>query len=179
MMKRLVMVMLVSLMVLPLSVNAADFREGDREFTLSGGGTSDKNFDASSVSIEANFGYFTKNNLELLIRQKIQFVDTEGSSSIWDFSTRLVADYYLDMKFRGRMKPMKVFVGACVGYIYDKDFDGEFTAGPEVGLKYFFNDTTFATVIVAYNFNFEDTDDADDSFKDGRFDYTFGIGFKF
>ncbi len=175
MVKRLLLLVLAVIIILPTAANAAEFKQGDRTFTLSGGGTSDKNFDSSSVSIEAQFGYFTRNNWELSFRQKMK-----QDSSEWDFTSRMAADYYLDtVKFRGRLSGMKAFVGASIGYQYDDSLEGDYIAGPEAGLKLFFNETTFATVMIAYNFSFEGTDDADDSFKDGRFDYTFGIGFKF
>ncbi|OQX15277.1 MAG: hypothetical protein BWK80_41120 [Desulfobacteraceae bacterium IS3] len=178
MVKKLLLLVLAVLIILPTAANAAEFKQGNRTFTLSGGGTSDKNFDSSSVSVEAHFGYFTRNNWELSFRQKIGYMKQE--SSVWDFTSRMAADYYLDtVKFQGRLSGMKAFAGASVGYQYDDSLEGNYIAGPEVGLKLFFNETTFATVMIAYNFSFEGTDDADDSFKDGRFDYTFGIGFKF
>ncbi len=169
--KRLLMVVLAGLLILPAAAGAADFKQGDRTFTLSGAGTSDKNFDNSAVSVEAQFGYFTKNNWELSFRQKIGYVNQD--SSRWDFTSRIAADYYLDtVKFQGRLKGMKTFVGASIGYMYDDDLSGDYMYGPEGGVKYFFNDTTFAIAMIS--FNLVNSDD-----KDDRFDYTFGIGFKF
>lgn len=171
MIKRLFVLVLAGLLILPAAANAGEFKQGDRTFTLSGSGTSDKNFDSSAVSIEAQFGYFTKNNWELSFRQKIGYVKQESSE--WDFTSRIAADYYLDtVKFKGRLKNMKAFVGASIGYYYDDDLSGEYMYGPEAGLKFFFNDTTFALAMIS--FNFVDSDD-----KDDRFDYTVGIGFKF
>lgn len=54
-----------------------------------------------------------------------------------------------------------------------------FIAGPEAGIKYFVNDTTFINLGVEYEFVFEDADKADDAFDDGRFVYLLGIGFRF
>jgi len=46
-------------------------------------------------------------------------------------------------------------------------------------VKYFVNKTTFITAGIEYQVLFEDTDQADDNFDDGRFVYLLGIGFTF
>ena len=51
-------------------------------------------------------------------------------------------------------------------------------AGPEGGVKYFVNNTTFIFGSVQYQFFFEDDDDAEDSFDDGQWVYALGIGFR-
>jgi hypothetical protein len=71
------------------------------------------------------------------------------------------------------------YLGATIGYLYgDDSVDEQFIAGPEAGLKSFVNDTTFILAAVEYQFLFDDADDADEAFDDGRFVYTLGIGFK-
>ena len=62
--------------------------------------------------------------------------------------------------------------------MYGDAVEDTWVAGPEGGLKLFVNDTTFILGQIAYDFFFEDSDDADDAFDDGRWVYTLGIGFR-
>ena len=49
-------------------------------------------------------------------------------------------------------------------------------AAPELGLKWYLTETAFLLGLVEYQFFFEDAEDADDTFSDGSFVYTLGIG---
>lgn len=75
----------------------------------------------------------------------------------------------------GRFWP---FVGVSLGYVYGDAVEDTWVAGPEAGLRYFVNETTFVVGMVEYEFFFEDSDEAEDAFDDGRFVYTLAMGFR-
>lgn len=172
---RIVVVMVVSsLLSLPAITHAetpAEYNTGDWEFILGGSGSSDKDFDATTLSFQANVGYFFTDNVELIIRQGISVADLTDESS-WGASTRLGLDYNFNVN---NLKP---FLGVNIGYLYGDDVVETFIAGPEAGIKYFLNSTTFINVQAEYQFLFENADDADDQFDDGRYVYTIGMGIK-
>ena len=150
----------------------AQFQMGDKELTLNGNGSSDDDFDNTVFSVEAGLGYFFNKNLEGLVRQGVSVVDIPGSNDLWNASTRLGLDYHFDLQ---QWQP---FLGASIGYLYGDSVEETFIAGPEVGVKAFVNTTTFILASVEYQILFEDADEADDQFDDGRFVYNLGIGFR-
>ena len=147
------------------------YNAGDMEFSLSGSGSSDNDFDATTLSAEGAWGYFFTPMIEGVIRQGIGFSDTPDDSD-WNASTRLGVDFNFPFD---RYVP---YVGANIGYLYGDSVEEQFIAGPNVGLKSFVNQTTFILAAVEYEFLFDDKDEADEAFEDGRFVYTLGIGFK-
>lgn len=150
---------------------ASGFREGDRTFTLSGSGSSDKDFDASIAALEMGMGWFVSDQVAVQLRQGIGFADVEGGDN-WNGSTRLGLDYFMNA---GRVKP---FVGVGIGYLYGDGVEEQFVAGPDAGVRVFVNDTTFVNLGIEYQFLFEDADEAKDSYDDGRFVYAVGMGVK-
>ena len=64
------------------------------------------------------------------------------------------------------------YIGANIGYQYGDNVNDSWLAGPEAGVKYFVNATTFIDANVAYEFNLEE------GLDDGAFFYGLGIGFK-
>ncbi|MCK9274122.1 MAG: hypothetical protein M0P57_03435 [Syntrophales bacterium] len=155
------------------SANAQDwgFNPGDWEFTVQGSGTSDDSVDNSVLSSEFSIGYFFTDNVELGLRQGIGFVDIEGSDDVWNASSRGFLDYHFDLQ---RFQP---FLGINFGYLYGDNINETWIAGPEGGIKYFMSDRAFLYALIEYNFTFEDVDEADEAFEDGRFVYALGVGF--
>jgi hypothetical protein len=147
--------------------------EGTKEFTLSGAGSSDKEFDNNAFALDASFGHYLSSASEIGIRQSVGVSDSEGSDSQWNGSTRFFYDYHFG---EGKLRP---FLGLNIGYIYGESVEETFIAGPEVGLKYYVLPTTFITAQVEYQFLFESAHDADSRFDDGAFAYGVGIGFNF
>ncbi|MFO8084034.1 MAG: hypothetical protein R6U27_06935 [Desulfobacterales bacterium] len=175
-MKKLTMLFLGTLLLLcPLTSNAEteDFRylPGNMELTLAGSGSNDENFDGTTLSVEASLGYFLTEAWEVFFRQGFGYADTTGGSD-WNASSRIGVDYNFDL---GQFKPL---IGASIGWVYGDEIKDQFIAGPEIGLKYFANESTFIYGMVEYGFLFENASDADDNFDDGRFVYTVGIGYK-
>lgn len=148
------------------------FRPGDRELTLQGSGSSDNDLDNTTASIEGSYGYFFSNTMELGIRQGIGYADIGDGSDNWSGSTR----GFLDFHFSGaRFQP---FLGINLGYLYGDNVNESFIAGPEGGIKVFITDTSFIYGLVEYNFTFDDADEANEAFDDGRFVYAIGLGIR-
>lgn len=168
--RKILLVTLLALMVGPVAA-MAQYQMGDRELTLSGSGSSDNSFDTTTFSTEVSFGYFYSDNLEGAIRQGVAVADQPGDNS-WNGSTRLAMDYHFDMQ------EFQPYLGVNIGYLYGDNVNETFLGGPEGGLKAFVNETTFVILSVEYQVLFEDADDADDQFDDGRFVYGLGLGFK-
>ena len=146
------------------------FNPGDWELTLSGSGTSDNELDNTTLSAEAGIGYFFSSLMEAGVRQGIAYSDIEGGSDDWNASTR----GFLDLHFAlGKIQP---FIGVNLGYLYGDTINETWIAGPEGGLKAFITDTAFIQALIEYNFTFDDADEVDDAFDDGRFVYALGIG---
>lgn len=148
------------------------FQRGTQEFTLGGSGSSDKDFDESSFNASLSYGQFYNTNLEGVIRQDIAFVDVPGGSD-WNGSTRLAAEYHFG---QGPLIPL---LGVSAGYVYGDNVEDQFIAGPEAGLKYFLNSTTFTFAMAEYQFLFDEPSDVDDVIDDGRFVYGLGLGLIF
>ncbi len=164
----------LSVMLLGAMATAQDgvrLQEGARTFTISGSGSSDRDFDANVASMELGLGWFIADHVAFAVRQGIGFADIGGRSDR-NGSSRLGFDFFLDL---GRLKP---FVGANVGYIYGDTVKNQFIAGPSAGFLRFVNDTTFVSLGVEYQFLFEDADEARDVYNDGRFVYALGMGVK-
>lgn len=148
-------------------------RAGSSEITLSGTGSNNNDFDSGSFGITGSYGYFFTNALELSVRQSFNWSGAEDADDNWNATTRIAADYHFNTS--GRFRP---FIGANVGYIYGDNVNETGTIGPEVGIKYFVNDTTFVLVQTEYQWFF-DSGDVGDAFDDGAFQHTVGLGFIF
>ncbi|MDZ7830116.1 MAG: hypothetical protein U5L07_00025 [Desulfobacterales bacterium] len=170
-MKKLIF-LLITISMLFVVPAAMAYTEGDFELTLGGSGSSDESLDGTVFNIEAGLGYFMTQNFEAVWRQGVSYADIPGDDN-WNASTRLAFDYNFDM---GNWFP---YLGANIGYLYGDTVKEQFIAGPEGGVKFFVNNTTFITAGIEYQFLFENASDADDNFDDGRFVYLLGIGFKF
>jgi hypothetical protein len=153
----------VAVLAMPVLAQA-QFHQSDWELTLNGTGSNDKDFDSGAFSVGGSLGYFVSDQLEVAFRQAIVWAD---GGSAWSGDSRAAADYHFDM---GQWQP---FVGANLGYQYGEGFDDSWIAGPEGGVKYFVNATTFIQANVAYEFNLNDGID------EGAFFYGLGIGFRF
>jgi len=156
------------------SVAMANFRQGDKEFTLNGTGGNDREFRAGSVNLGASLGYFLTDEFELSVRQTASYADAgQDSRQVWNGSTRVAADWNFDL---GRWRP---FLGGNFGYVYGQSTSDTWEAAPEGGVKFFLNDSTFLYGQVEYQFFFKDSGNADDAFHDGQFVYSVGLGIRF
>ncbi len=167
MLRNFVLVALFAMFLVPAAAQA-QFDEGDWEMTLGGSGRSDDSFDNTILSVDFSIGYFFNDNLEAGIRQGIGFTDTDGGGSDFSGTTTGFLDYHFDLD---RWQP---FVGAFIGVTYgDSGFtDDDGVYGPEGGVKYFVNSTTFIAGTVQYVVPFDD-DETEEFFR-----YSVAVGFK-
>lgn len=158
----------------PRTASADEYDRGPFEFTLAGTGSSDKDFDSTSLGVDLGLGMFL-GPFEIGARQTVNYTSAELVSDFWSGSTRVFLDLQIDIG------PVSPFIGGNIGYIYGDLVDDQFIAGPEAGIKIHVGDDkdTFIYGRVEYQFFFEDSDDAADAFEDGQFVYTIGVGFRF
>lgn len=146
---------------------------GDKELSLSGTGSSDKDFDNTIFSLDVAFGHYLTDTAEIGVRQNVNVNDREGDDTSFSGATR----FFYDQHFGdGQMRP---FVGVSLGGIYGEDVDDTFSGGPEVGLKYYVLEKTFVQGMVEYQFLFKSASDVDNRFDDGAFFYSVGMGYNF
>ena len=133
--KLMYLVPVVALLALP-AMSQAQFEAGNWALELSGQGNNDQDFENGSVAVQGELGYFLSKELEVGLRQSLQWSDFGDST--WAGSTGVFADYHFDLD---RWQP---YVGAAVQYTYGDEVDDTWFGGPEGGVKYFVNSTTFA-----------------------------------
>jgi len=162
---------LLAVLLIPTFAQA-QFKQGDWELTLGGNGSTPGRIDGFTFGIEGSLGLFVADQLELGVRQSLNYNDVGGSGSSLNGTTRVFCDFHFDL---GAFQP---FVGANLGYVYGDGVHDTWAIAPEAGLKYFVNGTTFVFAMVEYQI-FLDNSSANDAIKDGQFLYTLGIGFRF
>ena len=162
MLRKLYLVPVLALLALP-ALAQAQFEAGNWEMRLAGSGSNDQDFRTVDINVNLGLGYFTTKELELGVRQGLTYAD---GGSAWAGSTVAFLDYHFDMD---RWQP---YVGANIGYIYGDGVEDSWIAGPEIGVKYFVNSTTFIDVNAAYAFNLQEGID------EGSFFYGLAIGFR-
>jgi len=153
---------LALLLAMP-STSQAQFKQKDWDLTLSGQGANDKDFDTFNVSANFGVGYFLSDQFEVGMRPGVIIADG-GSQYSW--SLPVFADFHFDLG-----NGWVPFVGANIGYnIGGGNVEDSWIAGPEAGVKYFVNGTTYVYGIVQYEFNLND------GFDSGGFLYGLGLG---
>src|SRR4051812_34541551 len=164
MLRKSFLVPVLGLLLLP-AYASAQFQQGNWSLELSGQGSNDKDFRTGDAAVNADIGYFATKELAVGVRQ--QAIWGDGGSD-WSGATAVFADWHFDMD---RWQP---YIGANIGYSYgsSSNFNDHWAAGPEGGVKYFVNSTTFLDLRVTYEFNL------DEGFDEGGFAYGLGIGFK-
>ncbi|MBK1729618.1 hypothetical protein CKO14_09520 [Halorhodospira halophila] len=151
---------------------------GDREFSISGTGISDKNLDSSSFGASADIGWYLRDPLIVGARQSVNYASIEGESikdDFWNGTTR----GYLNYQFAPseRMRP---FLGGSLGVIYGDGVKDSGFAGLELGGKYYVREKTYLLGRVEYQWLFSSSSDVDDAFRDdGAWAYTLGMGYNF
>lgn len=163
--KLMFVVPVVALLALPAATQA-QFEAGNWALELSGSGNSDKDFDAGQFSLNGEIGYFVSKEMEIGVRQFVFWADSDAGGSSWAANTGAFLDYHFDLD---RWQP---YIGAFINYSYGDDVEETWNAGPEGGVKYFVNSTTYLDLNIAYGFDLEEGID------EGAFFYGLGIGFR-
>lgn len=151
-----------------------DFQKGDRTFSLGGSGSSDNDFDSNNGTVDLELGYFVADSLAVALRQGAGFANVNNGRDDWTGSTRLGLDWFF-----GDLDRVNPYVGANIGYIYGDGVKEQFIAGPDAGIRFFLNDTTYVSLGVEYQILFEDSDEAGETYDDGRIVYGLSMGLKF
>jgi outer membrane protein W len=136
----------------------------DWELKLVGSGGSDTDFDATTVGVGFDLGYFLSQNLEVGLRQSITYATVEDGDDLFDGSTRIFLDWHFDLD---KWQP---FIGVNGGYAYGDLTDDSWLAALEGGLKYYVHRNAFIFAQAEYQWLIEE------SFSDGRWVYSAGIG---
>jgi hypothetical protein len=139
---------------------------GDWEATLTGTGQSDDDFDSSNFGVTGSLGRYLTKNLIFTVKQGFQADDT-GESTLLDGRTIFQGAYQWDF---GRWQP---YLGMNVGGVYGAGVNDEALFGPEGGVKYFVNESTFIFGNISYEVP------VDECCEDGVVPYSVGIGFDF
>lgn len=171
-MKKALAIAVSAALLSPLAALAAP-EAGDRSFTLSGTGASDQDFDGNAFGVSAEVGQYHDEHLLYGIRQSVNGTAGDEVRDAYNGSTRLFVDYHFGS---GDFRP---YVGANIGGIYGKTVKETGTAGIDLGFKYFVKEKTFISFGTEYQFLFDSGDDIDNTYDDGAFFYTLGIGFNF
>lgn len=166
MLRKFYIVPVLAMLAMP-ALAQAQFEAGNWALTLAGNGTNDQDFDGGAVGLSGSLGYFFSKEMEVGVRQGLTWSDASGGGgSAWTGDTRIFLDYHFDMD---RWQP---YIGVFGGYIYGDVAEESWVGGPEVGVKYFVNSTTFIDLNAAYAFNLEE------GLDEGAFFYQLGIGFR-
>ncbi|ALP53572.1 hypothetical protein Tel_10745 [Candidatus Tenderia electrophaga] len=150
--------------------------EGDRELSVAGTGSSESDFDNGSFGITGDMGWYFRDNMVAGVRQSINYASIEGASlndDFWNGATR----GYLNYQFGSSQ--WRPFVGGSLGLIYGDGVNNSGFAGVELGVKYYVLAKTYILARLDYQWFFDDAEDLDDTFDDGAWQNTVGIGFNF
>lgn len=152
-------------------------RQGEKEFSISGTGSSDRSFNSGGFGVTGDLGWYRSNNMVAGIRQSVNYANIQGTNlrnDFWNGSTR----GYLNFQFAGdRARP---FIGGSLGGIYGDGVKNSTFAGLEAGVKYYVLTKTYFLARAEYQFLFSSTSDATDAFQDdGAWAFTVGLGYNF
>ncbi len=166
MLRKMYLVLPVLALFLVPAIANAQFEQGNWTLSLAGQGSNDKDFRTGQFTVTADIGYFLTKEAQVGLREGVSW--TDGGSN-WGLNSNAYIDYHFDMD---RWQP---FIGANIGKFCGTGGGGtnsDFFAGPEVGVKYFVNSTTYIQAIVAYEFDLQEGLDT------GAFTYGLELGFK-
>ena len=170
-MKKVMALVTAALIATPLAAFEIGPVQGDKSFTVSGSGTSDKDFDGTAYGVSGELGYFLTDKWQAGLRQSVNGLASDQQSNEWAGSTRGYIDYnFLD----GTYRP---YIGANLGGIYGESVKNTGTAGLEAGLKLYVLQKTYINFGIEYSFLFEDENDINNSYDDGVYLYSLGVGF--
>lgn len=147
---------------------------GTMEFTIGGGGVSNKDLDDSFGGVNFSVGQYVGIASQLVLRQSINYSNPDVGGDSWVGSTRIAFDQHI--LARGTVRP---FVGVNVGGIYGDGVNDSFAAGLEAGAKFYVIPRTFVYVMGEYAWLFRQAKNLNNRFDDGQFNWSVGVGFHF
>ncbi|MGO4999501.1 hypothetical protein [Oceanisphaera sp. W20_SRM_FM3] len=148
-------------------------KQGDREFSISGSGSSDKNFDNGGMGLSGDMGWYLNDRTVAGVRQAVNWGAVDNGDDVWQGSTTGFIDYHFG---QAEFRP---FVGATLGAAYGDGIKETGTAGLELGAKYYVLPSTFVQARAEYQFLFDSSDSAGKNYDNGRWNYVVGMGYNF
>lgn len=139
---------------------------GNWEATLSGTGQSDNDFNDADFGVAGSIGYYFSKNIVVTFKQALNYSGV-GPSDTFNARSVFQAAYQWDL---GRWQP---YLGLNLGGIYGAVVEDDGVVGPEAGLKYYVNESTFMFGNIAYESLIGSC------CTDGNIPYSVGIGFNF
>lgn len=158
----------------PTTPRALRSIQGVQELTFGGSGGSDRGFNDSFGGATIGYGVYFNNEWQGVIRQSLNYNNPDRGATRWSGSTRVAADYHFTEL--GMAMP---FIGASFGRIYGDAVHDTWTAGLEVGLKYYVRRQVFVFAMVEYSWFFDRGRQLDNNFDEGQFGWSTGVGFNF
>lgn len=143
-------------------------RAGSWEATLAGSGTSSEEFDNNNFGLTGSVGYYVTSWMPVGVRQTANLNFGEGVVGD-DFIgiTRAFVDFQAPL---GAFQP---YIGGVVGAQYGQGIDDDLIFGPEAGIKYWVNESTFL-------FGHGEWQVVEgEAFDNGNVVYAFGFGLNF
>lgn len=142
-------------------------RQGDWEAFIGGSGTSDDKFNRNALGVNGSIGYYALKWLPVSLRQSFLATFGDHVNDNFQYSTTGAIDLQAPL---GRFQP---FIGGFGGYAYGANYS--WLTGPEAGIKFYVNESTFILGIFQYGLI------ADKNFEwdDGIAVYSVGAGFNF
>jgi outer membrane protein W len=129
-------------------------------------------FDGFTLSLQGQVEYFVTDAIGVRLTQTLGYTDVGVSGSALNGSTGIGGSWNFNLD---QFVP---YVACNIGYVYGDGSADSFYLAPEVGVKYYANETTFVFGSVSYQWFFDDADDVGSSVSDGQFVYAVGIGFE-
>ena len=148
-------------------------KQGDREFSLSGAGKSDKNFDNGGFGLSGDMGWYINDQTVAGVRQSVSWAAVNDGSDQVQGATKGFIDYHFG---QNQFRP---FVGASLGAIYGDGVKETGSAGLELGAKYYVLPSTFLQARAEYNFLFDSDNSVGNNYDNGSWDYVVGMGYNF
>lgn len=149
---------------------------GDREFSISGTGSSDRKFDSTSFGVTGDVGWYLRDEMVLGVRQSINYASIEGenlTNDFWNGATRGYLNYHFGSA------SARPFIGASLGLVYGDGVNNSGFGGLEGGIKHYVLPSTYILGRIEYQWFFESSSDVNDNFSDGAWAYTVGLGYNF
>jgi hypothetical protein len=142
-------------------------RAGAWEGTLAGSGLSQEEFDNNAFGITGSLGYYVTPWMPVGIRQTANLGFGDDLSDTYIGITRAFIDFQAPL---GAFQP---YIGGIIGAQYGKGIDDKLIYGPEAGIKYWVNESTFMFGQGEWQVV------EGEAFDNGNVVYAFGFGLNF
>lgn len=142
-------------------------RAGSWEAQLGGSGASINKFNSNLVGVTGSLGYYVTKWMPVGVRQTGNFGFGEDVSNTYLGISRAFIDFQAPL---GAFQP---FIGGVIGAQYGKGIDEKLLYGPELGFKYWVNESTFLFLQGEYQVQHGE------NVKDGNAVYATGFGLNF